>query len=324
MALVLVLAGCASGPRIQVLKRPGAPLAAQAIAVYPYAFRWDEPAWRRHAKAMDAVLFLTRQERLLVYGPDDFQLRRADADDPRVGTDLVNVLAERGLPPTGFLALRGWAERRVARLAAALEGKGTVANAEDVTYVAHLEVLDGGGGGVLLELVAEARRDPQLSDPFDPAPELTALHRALVEAAWAELEPRLPRARLPASPVKVRYLPGATLAFGPRGEPSLVKWLASADPAEADLARLAVHRYFDRESADADVSRRMRLPGGLLVEETADWPQLRRGDVIVEIDGRPAYGPQVLQRAVVLAKGGPLELTVGRGSARLPITVAGP
>ncbi|BDG02472.1 PDZ domain-containing protein [Anaeromyxobacter oryzae] len=324
LALALAVAGCASGPRVLVRRRPAGPVAVRAVAVYPYAFRWPEPAWKSHAKALDAAMRLSAQDRLLVFGPDDFRVWRPEADDPRVGTDLVGVLADRRLPATGFVVFRGWAERRIVRTAGELDGKGVVSSAEQVTYVAHLEVLDGGGRGVLVEVEGEATRDAATVDAFDDAPELTRLHRALVDEAWRVLAARLPgdAPPLPPVPARVIVVPGATLAWTEPGRPSLAEQLAAADPVEADVARLAVFRYFDPDVDGRALARRMRLPGGLLVVDGGAWaPPLREGDVIVAVDGRAAAGPHVLQRAVALARGGPVELTVARGAVRVPVTV---
>jgi hypothetical protein len=326
LAVALTLAACASGPPVRLLRRPAPLPNVRAVAVYPYAFRWDEPAWHAHAKAMDAVLAVSARNRVLVFGPDDFQVFSAASDDPRAGTDLVPVLAASGLPPTAFVALRGWAERRIARVAGTVEGRGRAASAvhEETTWVAHLEALDGGGGGVLLELVAQVRRDPTRADPWDPAPELTALHRRLVEVAWEELSAKLPARRLAPMPVAVRWVPGAPPASTPHARSSPGETLGESDPIEASLARLSVLRYFDRESGDAELARRARLPGGLLVQAGGAWaPPLREGDLVLAVDGKPAAGPHVLQRAVNLSRG-PIALAVLRDGRPLPVTVAAP
>jgi hypothetical protein len=325
--LLSLLAGCAAAPQITVRQRATSPVAARAIAVYPFASRWDEPAWRGYLKAMDAVQLLVDRGRLLVFAPGEFLLFRADVDDPRIGTDLVSVLAHRNLPPSAFLALRGWAERRVERTTGELDGHGVVRSSEEVTTLVHLDLLDGRSGRPILELEGRARRDPGApADPFDPSPEVTRLQRALLDALWSELAPLLTAPPPPRVGVMARWLPASALTWAPPGRPSLLESLASKDALDADLARLAVYRYVDPTSDDAVVSRAMRRPGGLLVEKAEPpWSDgLRPGDVIVQAAGEAVVGPQVLQRAAAPSRAGAIDLVVDRGGVRVPVTVVLP
>jgi hypothetical protein len=322
----LLAAGCASAPAaLRVVKPLDRPVTARAVAVYPFGFRWDEPPSRSLLLGMAAADALAGAGRLLVFGPSEFTVLRHEADDPRVGTDLLSAMALRSLPATSFLALRAWAEQRVERTSGAIDGQGGVRRTERVTYVEHLELLDGAGGGVLLELSGEAVRDPATAaEPYDATPALTRLHRQLVARAWALLEPRLTAPPLTPQPIQVRWLPAAALEWAPPGQRSLADRLArEGDSLDADLRRLAIYRFVDPSSADEQLARELRLPGGLLVER-AEGPwgaALRPGDVIVKANGEPATGRQVLQRVAALSRSGVLELAVARGGATLPVTV---
>jgi hypothetical protein len=321
------LAAC-GGPRVEVRARPAAPVAHRVAAVYPYAFRWEEPPFRSYQKGMDLTLLLSRQRRLLVFGPGDFQVFRHEEADPLLGSSMMAVLQARGLDPRAFLAFRGWAERRVARTTEHIEGgRGPprVRSSEDVTYVAHLQIVDAAAGAVLVEVEGTvAAGVPEDRPEYDPMPELTDLAGKLARAAWDELEPRLLSPRLPEPMLRVRWLPAAALDFTPsESERSLREKLLLADPLVAEVERLAVYRYFARGAPPERLGRDLRLPGGLYVERALGpfEGQLREGDVVVAVDGEPAAGPQILQRALARRRDGPLLLEVRRGAARIEVTV---
>ncbi len=322
---LLLAAGCAAaGPQVRVVRPLDRPVQARALAVYPFGFRWPEPPFRSLVLGVATAEALAGGGRLLVFGPDEFLVLRHEAHDPRVGTDLLSALARRSLPATSFLAVRAWAEQRVERTTGAVDGQGTVRTRETTTFVEHLEVLDGGGGGVLLELEGTAVRQPgAASDPFDPTPEVTRLHRELTARAWALLEPHLTAPALEPLPLRLRWLPAAALTWAPPGVKSMSERLAEADPLDVDLLRLSVYRAADPVTPDAELARLMRLPGGLLVDAAEPpWsPALRPGDVILTAGGEAAGGRHVLQRAVALSHDGVVELVVARGEARVPLTI---
>jgi hypothetical protein len=328
-ALAAGLAGCASGPPVQVERRGDGPIAARVAAVYPYAFRWEEPATRSYQKAMDIVLALSAKGRLLVFGPDEFDLLRPADPDPSVGTDLVRILAVQGLDTRGYLVFRGWAERRIAQGMAVVEGRGPTraASTQEVTYVAHLEVWDAARGRNILELTGTAQASPGADRPeYDPAPELTALNRRLVEEAWSILEPRLTAPPLREAPLAVRWVPAAAVDYAARGQASLRERMREMDPLEADVERLAVYRYFQPDAPPRLLHQDLRLPGGVAVARVYGDLQhfLREGDVITVVNGQMVLGPQVLQRALNLADPRTLQLKVQRGAARLELTITFP
>jgi len=317
---------CAPGPKVRVEQRTEQPITARVAVVYPYAFRWDEPPIRSYEKSMDAVLLLASKGRLLLFGPDEFEVLRPGDPDPRVATDIARVLAVRGLDTRRFLVFCGWAERRVAQGVSVVEGKGRpkAASSEEVTYVAHLLVVDGGTGETILDLSAEAPALPTEERPeYDPMPELTALNRRLVEAAWEEIEPRLTAPPLKAAPLEVRWLPAAALDYGPRGRPSTRERMLAMDPVQASMERMSVYQYFDPTAEPRLLHEELRLPGGLYVGDVKGDLQrfLQKGDVITSVNGEVTPGPHVLQRALNLSKDQLLQLKVTRGSARLELNV---
>jgi hypothetical protein len=325
LAGLLALLACASGPRVEVRHRSSGPIPARVAVVFPFAFRWDEPAFRVHQKAMDEVLFLVGRERLLVFAPGEFQVLRAEESRPLIGTDLVTVLTQRGLDPRSFLAFRGWAERRIAVSHGELEQRGKVraVSYQDVTYVAHLEVVDA-GGDVLVELQGQAEAGKAEDRPeYDPMPELTALHHRLLQAAWEELAPRLAAPPLAPSLVETRWLPASTLDYGGPEQATLKERMLGMDAVEADMAKIAVYRYYAPSLSERQIGREMRLPGGLYVQRARPpfAGPLEHGDVILQVEGEPAIGPQVLQRALAAPRDGPLRLRVARGPARLEVEV---
>jgi hypothetical protein len=334
IALALALAaaslGC-GGPKIAVKRSGEGKLHATAIAVYPYGFRWQEPPFRSMEKAMDAVLFLSGERRPLVFGPTEFRCLRPDDDNVQAATDLVQVMAANGIDPRGFLAFRGWAEKRIASGSQVVEGSGGKAVGrrviQEITYVAHLDVLDGGSNQVILELSGQVENDPFAEKlDYDGAPELTTLHRKLVKAAWEEVEGRLGLPRLKDSGVDTRWLPAAEFEWAPPGQRPLRDLFVGMDLLEADAAKLAIYRYWEPEADDGRLSRDAKMPGGLYVERARGAAEsvLRRGDVILNVGtARADQGPQVLDRAVQLAKKGEkIVLRVARGLERHELSLS--
>jgi len=327
LALFVALCSCATAANVRVEEHLDRPVSARVAAVYPYAFRWDEPAIRSYQKSMDTLLLLASKDRLLLFGPDEFAILRPGDPDPRVATDIGRMLATRGLDARGFLVFRGWAERRVARGVSVVEGAGHAAasSSEEVTYVAHLLVVDGGTGRTLLELSAQAKGlRPEDRPEYDPLPEVTALNRQLTEAAWARLEPHLTAPPLRTTPIEVRWLPATAFEYRPAGQSSVRERLNSLDPLQADIERMALYQYFYPSATPRLLHDELQLPGGLYVGEVEGQLQnfLQKGDVITFVNGEMTVGPHVLQRALNLSKDELLQLKVTRGTARLELSIS--
>src|SRR5207302_1273155 len=126
----------------------------------------------------------------------------------------------------------------------------------------------------------------------DPMPELTALHKKLIAAAWEDLEPRLPAEKLPEPEVDVRWLPAAEIDYAGPNQKSLKELMFGLDALDADSMKLAVYRYYAPDNSDGRLNRDLKMPGGLYVERArgAATPILRRGDVILAAAGEAATG----------------------------------
>ena len=96
LLLALASACTTASTQLRVVKPLDRPITARAAAVYPFAFRWEEPPHRSLLFGLATAEALVDGGRLLVFGPDEFLVLRHEADDPRVGTDLLSSLA----PPT--------------------------------------------------------------------------------------------------------------------------------------------------------------------------------------------------------------------------------
>jgi hypothetical protein len=162
--------------------------------VYPYAFGWEEPAYRSLLKSADAVNALAARRKLVVVPPTEFQVSRFEDDNVLAGSDAGKAVAARGLPSRAFVALRAWAERIGARTVRESLVNGVVRAdlTDETTLVAHVQVIDAVTGEVVVDLSGRLPPDAGGALPgADPWPELTALHRRLVAEAAAALEARL-------------------------------------------------------------------------------------------------------------------------------------
>ena len=326
--LLAATAACAAGGH-RVVHPLEKPVEARLVAVYPFGFRWDEPPSRSLLLATATADAFAARGRLPVLGPADFTVFRAASDDPRAATDLPGAMAQRKLPPTAFVALRAWAERRSESTSAIVSKTGAVGHSESLVWIEHLELLDGGGSGVLLELEGRATREPGTTpDAFDPTPELTRLHGELTAQALAALEARLTGPRPPAPPVEVRWLPAAAAGWAPPGQRSHQTRLEEADILEADLQRLSLYGFLDPAATADELARRQRLPGGLqiLKVEPAWADALRPGDVIVEVGDEPAWGEYALRRVAALASArrADVVLTIVRAGLRRVVRLRPP
>jgi hypothetical protein len=157
---------------------------------------------------------------------------------------------------------------------------------EEVTYVAHLEVLAPQRGERIMDLTAQQQVDPfARSAEGDPTPELTQLFEALLREAWGQLAGHLAGRTAPLSAVRVRYVP----------PPS-----TEASGLEAEVQQLARIQFVNPELDERQSAKLAALPSGLFVEEPGTSGRLEKGDLVTGIDGGPAL-PQRFERA--LARG---------------------
>src|SRR4051794_6305158 len=90
-------------------------LEPQAVLVYPFGFRWDEPAWRAYAlgERMVAAAYGAVGARALLFGPGELKIYRPDDDNAWAATTAATLLPAYRLKPEQVVLLRAWAEKRV-------------------------------------------------------------------------------------------------------------------------------------------------------------------------------------------------------------------
>lgn len=321
---------CSSGIKVDL--RPGERLPVEAAAIYPFHFRWDEPAHRSFELSQRLVHQAMATERYAVFGPGEFKLVSATADNPFLGSNLALGLADRGLSPMRAIVFRPSAERRTqSEVKQVFDGQGRPkghARVEQSSVLVKLEVFHSASREILAELTGRAELDPFAErDPSDPTPELTALLTRMMKAALDELEKRAPGVPLEREPgFSFLWCPKTALEFVLEGKPALSAALERMDPLEQDIATEARLRFFYPKLDDRSLARLKRSPAGLLVTEVSPGlaDQLAEGDLVVEINGEPAL-PQVLQRALRSSgRGKPLNLRVQRVGRIADVALAVP
>lgn len=226
------------------LARPAGPaLDVRAVAVYPYAFGWEEPAYRSLLKSADAVAALAALRRVQVIPPGEFKVAQFADDNVLAGSDAARAMAARRLPPRAFVVLRAWADRLGARTLreSVVDGVGRSELADDTTVVAHVQVLDATSGEVVADLSGQVRPGAGgAAGGSDPDPELTRLHRKLVAQACEALAARLPA--IPAAGGAGAIEAAAFEGFDLPGRASLAE-IARRDPIAGAAARQEIARY---------------------------------------------------------------------------------
>ncbi|MBK7858756.1 MAG: hypothetical protein IPJ65_09065 [Archangiaceae bacterium] len=245
--LSLALAGCAACSPGRFVTHPAPEnLEVLGVAVYPVAFRWDEPAYRSYelSQRLIAAGLEVAAERFSFWGPSEFKVMRADDDAAWVASTALPLLTGTGARPDQGLVIRPWAEKRVtSSMQEAQDARGRRAggsNSEETIYVAHLEVVHPSTHELLLEAEAEVKVDP-FADPgpdadFDPAPALTALMERLMRATVKKLGAYAPgRTTQPLPRLEVAFTPATALRWsdGARGSGELE--MVKMDPASLDL-----------------------------------------------------------------------------------------
>lgn len=282
-----------------------AELSASAVVLYPFLFRWPEPAWRSFelSQRLVDVALAEAGERALFFGPSEFKLYRPGDDNAWAASDAVTLLVPYGVRPEQALVLRPWAERRVQSAQGELldaqgrpMGQSTV---EETTYLGQVEVLHPSSHRRVLVLSGEVKADPfaeRSDDGADPAPELTRLMENLTREALRALADHLHAPREPSpSPATVALLPWQAFEYSDEGRPAHLGALALMEPLDAELLRQQRLRFANPSVELPILDRLSRLPAGLYVLSAPEAGPLAPGDVILQIEGQPAL-PQVLAR----------------------------
>lgn len=305
-----VLAGSCAGGRHQRRLFIPPSLRASAILVYPFSFRWDEPAYRSFelAQRLVQVVDTALGDQVLLFGPGEFKVYRPDDNNAWAATNAVSLLPLHRLKPEQAVVLRAWCERRVVSSRQdVVDSKGRPLGAkavEETTYLGHVELVHPSTQFVLVEMVGDVTPDPfavRADDEPDPAPELTLLMTKLVEDALQPLKTHwrpagAPRWPVEPAPLELRSNPAALYTFGEAGRPSLEYLLAALDPVERDLLKIQRVRFLNPELSFEEATRLTRLPPGLHVVSAPPGLKLQPGQLVTEVRGEQAL-PQMLQRA---------------------------
>ncbi|WP_224246287.1 hypothetical protein [Hyalangium gracile] len=304
--LLLALAGSACGATYKVQREVPEELSASAVVVYPFLFRWPEPAFRSFelsGRLLDVAL-AEAGERALFFGPSEFKVYRPEDDNAWAASTAVTRLAPYGVRPEQALVLRAWAERRVqSAQGELLDAKGRAVGqnlVEETTYLGHVEVVHPSTRKRVLELSGEVKVDPfaeRTDDGADPAPELTRLMEDLTREALRALDDHLRAPREPSpAPARVARVPWQAFEYTEQGRPAHVGALALMDPLDAEVLRQQRLRFANPALETSLLDRMVRLPAGLYVLSAPEGGKLAPGDVILQLEGQPAL-PQVLARA---------------------------
>jgi hypothetical protein len=297
--LLITLSGVACRTPYRSQRAIPPELTVHAVVVYPFGFRWEQPAWRSvelSQRLVDEALASAGDDALF-FGPSEIRVYRPQDDNAWVASNAVVRLASQGVRAEQGLVLRPWAERRVQSALRELQdaqGRPTgVGNVEETTFVGHVEVLHPSSGQVVVEVTGEAVSDPftQREDEgegADPTPVLTRLMVDLTREALSALDGTLRPPRPPSPPLaQVALLPWEAL--------DLASTLAPLDALDAEVVRHQRLRFANPALGPDAVARLSRLPAGLYVLEAPEGGKLALGEVVVSLEGVPAL-PQALAR----------------------------
>jgi hypothetical protein len=304
LLLALVASACRSSAH-QTREDLPSELSASAVMVYPFLFRWPEPAWRSFelSQRLIDVALTEAGERSLFFGPSEFTVYRPDEDNAWAASNAVTLLSSYSVRPDQALVLRAWAERRIQSGQGELldsqgrsVGQSTV---EETSYLGHVEIIHPTSRQKILDVWGEAKADPfaeRTDEGADPAPELTRLMESLTREALRRLDEHLHAPREPSpAPATVALVPWKAFEYADEGRPAHLGALALMDPLDAELLRQQRLRFANPALETAQLDRMSRLPAGLYVLSVPEGGKLTPGDVILDLDGQPAL-PQVLAR----------------------------
>jgi hypothetical protein len=312
--------------------RPGPPLAAEAVAVSPCEFRWNEPAYRSFEVSEALALQAVATDRYAVFGPGEFKLVRGSSEDPFVSSDLALQLADRGMSPMAALVVKPILEKRAqSALKQVYDDKGRPKGSERVeeaTVVARLEVFHSSSREMVASSSASVDIDPLAPrDASDPLPEATLLFRKMMAKVLESLAARAPgKSADRAAGFDYLWNPKAALSFSMDGKVALNDALQKLDALEQDVAIESRLRFFLPDQDAATLARLRRLPGGLYVIKVgaAASSGLLVGDLVVAINGEDAL-PQTLQRALRAAlPGQPISLRIRRNTGLVDLSLTAP
>ncbi len=322
----LLLTAC-SGHFHKTVNLPKEPLELTTVFVYPFGFRWPEPAYRSFelSQRLIDVAAGDAGDKLVFYGPTEFRVLRDRDNSGWVSTTALERVTHSGEKAERVVMLRPWAERRVTQTSSeTVDQKGKVRGGnsnEETLYLGHVEVVHPSSREVLVEVTGEAKTDPfaeaSPDADFDPAPVLTALMARLTSEAIATVARLAPSREVkPDFGLKLALSPSASLAYKEEGRPSGTDESQALDPVAQELFVDNRARMLAPFLTDAQLAKVEKAPLGLFVAAAPAGSKLLEGDVITQIDGGPPL-PQRLYRLRFAEV--PVQLQVQRGGAQTEI-----
>lgn len=300
---LLLLAGCSSVPL--TTHEPSQKLELVGAFVYPFAFRWDEPAYRSFELSQRLIQGAIEAggSQLSFWGPGEFKVMRPDDDHAWVATTALPLLTGGGFRPDQAVIIRPWAEKRVSSSTQeAQDARGRRAGAsanEETEYIGHIEVVFPAGAEDLIDGSASVKVDPFAEAPpdadFDPAPQLTALMDRLMRAAVKKVAAwSVSRTSQELPAVPLAFTPAASLRWQDGARPPAELEMARMDSASLDLFLQARAKFLNPALDDLTAAKLSKMLPGLLVMGPG-LTSLSPGDLITTLDGQPA-APQVWAR----------------------------
>jgi hypothetical protein len=274
------------------------------VFVYPCGFRWQESAYRSFELSAKIVRWAlgSTQSVIPFFGPSEFRVTRPLEPNIWVGSDdAISLLTSYQLSPENVIVFRPWVEKHIEWQAREVHDReGSKISEEErqaIRYIAHLDVVHPSTRTLLFELKAESAPDaPSTRIEEDPTPALTLLFGQLTQTATERLKPLLegPTAWVNALP-PVAFAPQAYFNFRFEGRPSFQATLDELSPEASAEVRRSRIKYLNGELPPNVLEAMAESEGGLWLLADAPTLSLRRGDLVVELDGRPAL-PEAFER----------------------------
>lgn len=317
----LFLTGCASGIQ-RTLHTPNDPLTITGVVMYsPHVSGEALPAWRAYelGERLVTAAVAAFGERLAFFGPTEVNVVRWEDDAAWVGSNAVAVLLRSGIRPEQALVLRPAIEKRVTgQLRESSDPRGRKRGwlTEETTWVARVEILHPSSGLELAELSGQVTVDP-FAEPngeeeFDPAPAMTHLLEQIVTEALSSVSSFFVH-RPPPPPTQV------ALAQTPAQAASLPDpAVARLDPLAAELWLQNRARFLTPTLSEREILMVAKARPGLWVLVAPRGASVRRGDVVIEVDGEPPLR-QVLARRRL--QGTPVPVRIDRGTVEIDAVI---
>lgn len=328
LALLLGGLGCRHAPRVERTLSFPSTLEISAVAIDPTALRWDSSSYRSLELSQRMVDEAVRRQgdSLLIFGSWEAvafgELLPRSQQSP-----VIALLIPHGVPPERLVIFKPWLEQRIQSGATSVQdsaGKSAgKARSEVITYIAHLDVVAASNNEVVAELKGEVDIDPfaESEDEGDSAPALTRLMEALVADALLALKAQH---RLPAAPPrpfngKLLYAPQQGFDFILSADkPPLRAQLLKGDALDQEVVERRAILFANPGIDEALVAKLSRSRGGLYVQRGDGELGLHAGDLILQIDRRPA-SRQAFHRALLYPA--PTELLVQRANGEETVVV---